>query len=79
MQRALISGAMSASSGSPGFAVKAKDGRARSGLLTTKTGVINTPAVLLYTRRGGPLSLTPDMLRTLDPPLSAVQLNVMQL
>lgn len=78
MQRALISGAMSASSGSPGFAVKAKDGRARSGLLTTKTGVINTPAVLLYTRRGGPLSLTPDMLRTLDPPLSAVQLNVMQ-
>ncbi|PNW77771.1 hypothetical protein CHLRE_10g451000v5 [Chlamydomonas reinhardtii] len=63
----------------PGFSVKARDGNARCGTLVTRTGSIDTPSVLLYTRRGGPLSLTsPDMLAAVTPPVQGVQLSVMQ-
>ncbi|GLC56679.1 hypothetical protein PLESTB_001133900 [Pleodorina starrii] len=61
------------------FSVRARDGKARCGILTTKNGSIETPAVLLYTRRGGPLSLTsPDMLAAVTPPVQGVQLDAMQ-
>ncbi|KAG2491165.1 hypothetical protein HYH03_010378 [Edaphochlamys debaryana] len=34
--------------------------------------------MLLYTRRGAPLSLTPDLLTTIAPPVQGVQVDVMQ-
>ncbi len=62
------------------FSVKARDGKARCGVLTTKNGSVDTPAVLLYTRRGGPLSLTsPDMVAAVTPPVQGVQLSAMHL
>ena len=64
----------------PTFAIMAKDGRARVGKLVTRSGqVVDTPAILIYTRRGGPLSLTPDMLDKLKPAPQAFQLSTMHL
>ncbi|GLI59310.1 hypothetical protein VaNZ11_001164 [Volvox africanus] len=61
------------------FSVKARDDKARCGILSTRNGVVETPAVLLYTRRGGPLNLTsPDMLAAVTPPVQGVQLSAMQ-
>lgn len=62
------------------FTIKARDGRARAGVLATpRHGSLETPAALLYTRRGFPMSLTPDMIATLDPPVQGYQVDVMQL
>ncbi len=59
------------------FAIKAEDGAARTGVLSTPHGVIDTPAWLVYTRRGGALNLTPDMLESLQP--QGIQLDVLHL
>ncbi len=64
---------------STAFLITAKDGKARCGTLTTRHGPIQTPAVLLYTRRGGPLSLTPDMIAKLEPQPHAAMVCTMQL
>ena len=45
----------------PSFQILTKDGLARSGILRYNRGQLQTPALLLYTRRGSPLYLTPDM------------------
>ena len=47
------------------FDLVASDGLARAGRLTHKNGFVETPAVLLYSRRGSALHLTPDLLETL--------------
>lgn len=41
------------------------DGAARSGTLTLQHGTFELPGALIYTRRGGALNLTPDVLSTL--------------
>lgn len=62
----------------PTFNVRAKDGHARVGQLVTKHGSIPTPTALIYTRRGGPMGLTPDLLEKLQPTFG-VQIDVLQL
>lgn len=62
------------------FSIHHVDGDARTGVLRLDADrEISTPGVLVYTRRGGALNLTPDLLQTLKPDLQAVQLQVMQL
>lgn len=62
------------------FSVQAAEGAcARAGTLITRQGAIRTPTALLYTRRGGCMYLTPDMLDKLRPQAQAVQINAMQL
>lgn len=57
----------------------AAEGGARAGTLLTRHGVIRTPTALIYTRRGGSMYLTPDMLEKLKPEAQGVQINAMQL
>ncbi|GBG79549.1 hypothetical protein CBR_g29696 [Chara braunii] len=59
------------------FAVQTTVGAARHGLLSLpQRGVeIATPAVVLYTRRGLPVHLTADLLRTLGPDARSLQVN----
>lgn len=59
------------------FTLSATEGKARAGQLTTKHGTIQTPAALIYTRRGGPLSMTPDLIETLQP--QGFQVDVLHL
>ena len=40
---------------------------------------VQTPASLIYTRRGGTPNLVPDMLRRLDPPPSGFQIDILHL
>ena len=47
--------------GSLSFEVAERDGSARRGILSHRRGLLQTPALLLYTRRGSPLYLTPDV------------------
>jgi queuine/archaeosine tRNA-ribosyltransferase len=62
------------------FEITSRDGDARTGTLTLPRGVaIDTPAMLVYTRRGGALNLTPDLLEQLRPEAQALQLDVMHL
>jgi hypothetical protein len=62
------------------FSVQAAEGAcARAGTLLTRQGAIRTPTALLYTRRGGCLYLTPDMMEKLRPQAQGVQINAMQL
>jgi queuine/archaeosine tRNA-ribosyltransferase len=61
------------------FSVGAKEGAARAGTLLTRQGVLRTPTALVYTRRGGSMFLTPDMLEKLRPQAQGVQINAMQL
>lgn len=63
----------------PSFEVIKKDGAARLGRLTHARGVLETPALLLYTRRGSPLYLTPDMQRELGPDGQNILLDATQL
>lgn len=65
--------------GAQNFMIKATDGNARVAQLVTKHGTINTPATFIYTRRGGPLAMTPDMLEKLKPQPSGFQVDVLQL
>ena len=59
------------------FTVKVEDGAARVGELSTQHGTIDTPGWLIYTRRGGALNLSPDLLDGIRP--QAVQLDVLHL
>ena len=62
------------------FAVTAVEGEARCGVLTLPSGaVVETPAMLVYTRRGGSPNLTPDLLNLLQPEAQALQLDVLHL
>jgi hypothetical protein len=61
------------------FKVVATDGLARAGVLATSSSTMTTPGMLIYARRGMPLNLTPDMLDTLKPLASAVQINALHL
>ena len=45
------------------FQIVGNDGSARNGLLRHAHGRLQTPALLLYTKRGSPLYLTPDMMQ----------------
>lgn len=47
------------------FEVIKKDGAARTGILRHSQGQTQTPALLIYTRRGSPLHLTPDLVQHL--------------
>lgn len=61
------------------FSVQAESACARAGSLITRQGVIRTPTALLYTRRGGCMYLTPDMMEKLRPQAQGIQINAMQL
>lgn len=62
------------------FNITSQDGASRCGSLATASGPITTPALLVYTHRGGALNLTtPDLLEKLRPELQAVQLDALQL
>ena len=61
------------------FSVTSTEGEARCGVLNTRSGAINTPALLVYTRRGGAVNLTVDLLEKLKPDLQVLQLDVLQL
>jgi queuine/archaeosine tRNA-ribosyltransferase len=61
------------------FGVTAQDGLARCGNLITRHAAVATPTAMLYTRRGGSMYLTPDMLAKLRPEAQLLQVNVMQL
>lgn len=52
--------------------------QARTGVLHTAHGTFPTPAMLLYSRRGGLLNLTPDMAASLPMP-HAMQLDLYSL
>lgn len=60
------------------FEVSQQDGKARTGTLQTQHGTISTPASLLYSRRGGVLNLTPDMLERLGPLANGVLVDALQ-
>lgn len=45
------------------FQIVSHEGSARSGVLKHAHGELQTPALLLYTRRGSPLYLTPDLVQ----------------
>ncbi|CAL8467578.1 g7116 [Coccomyxa elongata] len=60
------------------FSVSQTDGKARSGTLTARQGEVATPAALLYTFRGSPLNLTPDMLESLGPEARIMHLDASQ-
>jgi queuine/archaeosine tRNA-ribosyltransferase len=60
------------------FTIDRVDGGARCGVLSTPSGKIATPDFLVYTHRGSPLNLTPDMLETLTD-VQALSLDVLQL
>lgn len=49
------------------FSIQREDGMARTGVIRLNGRQIETPALLLYTKRGSPLYLTPDVLETLGP------------
>lgn len=61
------------------FKATATDGLARCGLLIGKHATIHTPTPMIYTRRGGCLYLTPDMIDKLRPEAQLIQVNTMQL
>ncbi|KAK9909731.1 hypothetical protein WJX75_006677 [Coccomyxa subellipsoidea] len=60
------------------FHVDHTDGKARTGTLTTRQCEVATPAALLYTFRGSPLSLTPDLLDSLGPEARTLHLDASQ-
>ncbi|KAI8476810.1 MAG: tRNA-guanine(15) transglycosylase-like protein [Monoraphidium minutum] len=60
------------------FSLHAESACARAGTLITRRGPISTPTALLYTRRGGCLYLTPDMMEKLRPQAQGLQINAMQ-
>jgi queuine/archaeosine tRNA-ribosyltransferase len=61
------------------FTVQHTDGKARAGVLKTAHGVLLTPASMVYTRRGNPVNLTPDMIQRLQPQPAGFQVNIMSL
>lgn len=61
------------------FSLQAESAAARAGTLITRRGAISTPTALLYTRRGGCMYLTPDMMDKLRPQAQGIQINAMQL
>ena len=60
---------------SSNFTVQHTDGSARAGLLSGRP----TPAPILYTFRGLPFSMTPDLLEDLWPAAQALHLDASQL
>jgi len=62
------------------FRIHHTDGDARCGtLFLDGDKEIPTPAMFLYTLRGGAVNLTPDLIQTLRPEAQALQLDVLQL
>lgn len=61
------------------FSLQAESAAARAGTLITRRGAISTPTALIYTRRGGCMYLTPDMMDKLRPQAQGIQINAMQL
>ena len=59
--------------------VNARDGRARTALLQLMHGELETPTALLYTRRGGALNMTPDVLASLGSASHNLYLDASQL
>ena len=49
------------------FEVSHTNQQARVGVLKHARGQLETPAILIYTKRGSPMFLTPDMMSHLGP------------
>lgn len=64
---------------SSAFKLVAIDGKARVGQLSTNHKELETPGMLIYTRRGGVLNLTSDLLDMLKPEARALQVDVTHL
>mmetsp|Transcript_30163 Transcript_30163/g.85171 ORF Transcript_30163/g.85171 Transcript_30163/m.85171 type:complete len:393 (+) Transcript_30163:100-1278(+) len=62
----------------PVFRVDGKDGAARAGRWATADGEVATPNLLLYTRRGGLLTLTTELRDSLRPLAQGCQICTMQ-
>ena len=63
----------------PAFTVTHTDGTARAGLLAARQGPLETPAPILYTFRGLPHSMTPDLLEALGPAAHTLHVDAGQL
>jgi len=61
------------------FTVASEEGAARTGRINTKHGEIQTPCLLILSRRGGLLNLTVDLLDSLQPDIQALHIDVLQL
>jgi hypothetical protein len=62
------------------FTVTAEDGAARCGVLALGGGrAVETPAALVYTRRGGAPNLVPALLDGLRPHIAALHLDALHL
>ena len=61
------------------FELSDQEGSARNGVLRYRRGQLKTPALLLYSRRGSPLHLTPDMLQQLGEAGQNMTLDVTKL
>lgn len=61
------------------FVVVSEEGDARTGIINTKHGEIQTPCLLILSRRGGLLNLTVDLLDSLRPDLQALHIDVLHL
>ena len=63
------------------FRVEASEGAARIGHWKTHDGGcdVETPGLLLYTKRGGMLNLTPDLRDSLKPLAQGCHLSIVQL
>lgn len=61
------------------FTVTHTDGAARAGLLAARQGPLETPAPILYTFRGLPYSMTPDLLEALGPAAHTLHVDAGQL
>jgi hypothetical protein len=59
------------------FSVIATDGLARQGLITLHDAArkISTPNMLLYTKKGGVMNLTPDLVEMLKPHAQGASFN----
>ena len=62
------------------FRVEATDGSARIGHWKAEGSCdVETPGLLLYTKRGGMLTLTPDLRDSLKPLMQGCHLSIVQL
>lgn len=61
------------------FRVTAREGCARTGILSWKGQDMATPALLLYTRKGSPLNLTPDLVDQLGPEAKGLHIDATHL
>ena len=61
------------------FIIDKHDGKARTGAIYSDGRRLETPALLLYTKRGSPMYLTPDTLEHVDQEAKAFLIDATKL